>query len=124
MIPLFEKKEVKTPRLTVSYLEAGDPAKDLQVLVHGNTSSNLFYLSTMKALENDLHVIAPDLRGYGYTEKLPSTRQVGCVSGPRTCEPSSIPLGWRDHISSDGPWAEASSCSMPSTILRMSAASY
>lgn len=71
MIPLFEKKEVKTPRLTVSYLEAGDPSKDLMVLVHGNTSSNLFYLSTMKALEKDFHIVAPDLRGYGYTEKLP-----------------------------------------------------
>lgn len=41
------------------------------VLVHGNTSSNLFYLQTIEDLYEDFHVIAPDLRGYGLSEKLP-----------------------------------------------------
>jgi pimeloyl-ACP methyl ester carboxylesterase len=71
MIPQIERKEIKTPRLTVSYLEKGDPSKDLLVLVHGNTSSNLFYLGTIEELSKDFHVIAPDLRGYGLSEKLP-----------------------------------------------------
>lgn len=71
MIPDIKRKEIKTDRLTVSYLEKGDPSKDLIVLIHGNTSSNLFYLGTIESLCQNFYVIAPDLRGYGLTEKLP-----------------------------------------------------
>jgi pimeloyl-ACP methyl ester carboxylesterase len=71
MIPHIERKEIKTGRLTVSYLEKGDVSKELLVLVHGNTSSNLFYLGTIEELSKDFHIIAPDLRGYGLSEKLP-----------------------------------------------------
>jgi pimeloyl-ACP methyl ester carboxylesterase len=71
MIPTIERKEIKTDRLTMSYLEKGDPSKELLVLIHGNTSSSLFYLGTIEDLSKDFHVIAPDLRGYGLSEKLP-----------------------------------------------------
>lgn len=71
MIPAIERKEIKTDRLTMSYLEKGDPSKELLVLIHGNTSSNLFYLKTIEDLCKDFYVIAPDLRGYGLSEKLP-----------------------------------------------------
>jgi len=71
MLPAIQRKEVKTSRLTVSYFEKGDPSKELLILIHGNTSSNLFYLGNMEELSKDFHVIAPDLRGYGFTEKLP-----------------------------------------------------
>lgn len=71
MIPDIEKKEIKTERLTVSYYEKGDPSKELVVLIHGNTSSNLFFLGTIEELSKEFHVIAPDLRGYGFSEKLP-----------------------------------------------------
>lgn len=71
MIPAIERKEIKTDRLTVSYFEKGDPSKELLLLIHGNTSSNLFYLGTIIDLSEDFHVIVPDLRGYGLSEKLP-----------------------------------------------------
>jgi pimeloyl-ACP methyl ester carboxylesterase len=71
MIPKIKRKEVKTDRLTVSYLEKGDPSKEVLILIHGNTSSNLFYLQTIEDLCNDFYVLAPDLRGYGFSEKLP-----------------------------------------------------
>jgi len=71
MIPNIKRNEIKTNRLTMSYLEKGDPTKELIILIHGNTSSNLFYLENMEELCKDFHVIAPDLRGYGYSEKLP-----------------------------------------------------
>lgn len=71
MIPVIQRKEVKTNRLTMSYFEKGESNKELLILVHGNTSSNLFYLANLEELSHDFHVIAPDLRGYGYTEKLP-----------------------------------------------------
>lgn len=71
MIPDIIRKELKTDRLTVSYLEKGDPSHELLMLIHGNTSSNLFFLGNLEELSKVFHVIAPDLRGYGYTEKLP-----------------------------------------------------
>lgn len=71
MLPRYIKKEIQTERLAISYLETGSPEKETLILVHGNTSSNLFYLPTMKALEDSFHIYAPDLRGYGYTEHLP-----------------------------------------------------
>jgi pimeloyl-ACP methyl ester carboxylesterase len=71
MIPNIQRKEIQTSRLTVSYLEQGDTSKELLILIHGNTSSNLFYLGTMEELSKEFHVIAPDLRGYGLSEKLP-----------------------------------------------------
>lgn len=71
MIPKIERKKIKTDRITMSYFEKGDPSKDLLVLIHGNTSSNLFYLNTIEDLCNDFYVIAPDLRGYGLSGRLP-----------------------------------------------------
>ncbi len=67
----YKRKEVTTDRLNISYLEAGDPAKETLVLVHGNTSSNVFFIPTLEALKNDFHIYAPDLRGYGFTERKP-----------------------------------------------------
>lgn len=71
MIPQLQRKEIKTSRLTVSYFEEGDTSKPLLVLVHGNTSSNVFYLPNIPELAKEFHIIAPDLRGYGKTEFLP-----------------------------------------------------
>jgi len=71
MLTPFEKKEIRTERLSVSYLEGGNPGKEPLVLIHGNTSSNLFFVPTMEKLKEKFHIYAPDLRGYGYTEKLP-----------------------------------------------------
>ncbi|MDF2672047.1 MAG: alpha/beta hydrolase [Clostridiales bacterium] len=71
MISNIKRKEINTSRLKVSYIEKGDTSKDLLILVHGNTSSNIFYLRNIEELSCDFHVIAPDLRGYGFSEKLP-----------------------------------------------------
>lgn len=71
MLPYIERKEIKTERMRFSYLEKGDPSKELIILIHGNTSSTLFFLGTIETLSKEFHVIAPDLRGYGYSEKLP-----------------------------------------------------
>lgn len=67
----LNKKQVKTKRLEVSYLESGENKNRNLILLHGNTSSNLFYVNTINKLKDDFHVYSPDLRGYGYTEKLP-----------------------------------------------------
>ena len=63
---------VKTDRLEIAYLEAGHGNTAI-VLVHGNTSSSLFYQDFMLSLAATGHytVYAPDMRGFGDTQALP-----------------------------------------------------
>jgi pimeloyl-ACP methyl ester carboxylesterase len=63
---------VKTDRLEIAYLEAGKGRAAI-VLVHGNTSSSLFYQDFMLALAftGRYTVYAPDMRGFGDTQALP-----------------------------------------------------
>ena len=49
---------------TISYLEQGN-GNDYVVLLHGNTSSSLFFTPLLNRLPGKYHVISPDLRGFG-----------------------------------------------------------
>lgn len=62
---------INTKRLNVSYLEAGNPAHQAMILIHGNISSNHFWPENMRSFADKYWVLAPDLRGYGKTEGLP-----------------------------------------------------
>lgn len=64
-------KSIQTARILTAYLEAGNPSNPLVMLIHGNVSSNLFWKDTLAALSKNFWVIAPDLRGYGETERMP-----------------------------------------------------
>jgi len=68
----ISQKKIKTGRLEVAYLEAGTGQTPI-VLVHGNTSSSLFFQDFMLALAatNRYTIYAPDLRGFGDTQALP-----------------------------------------------------
>ncbi len=68
----ISQKKIKTGRLEVAYLEAGTGETPI-VLVHGNTSSSLFFQDFMLALAatNRYTIYAPDLRGFGDTQALP-----------------------------------------------------
>ncbi len=63
---------VKTDRLEIAYLEAGHGSTAI-VLVHGNTSSSLFYQDFMLELaaSGRYRIYAPDMRGFGDTQALP-----------------------------------------------------
>lgn len=61
----------KIPRLNHFYRAAGSAAKPTIVLLHGNVSSSVFYEPLMEALQDEYYLIAPDLRGYGKTQKVP-----------------------------------------------------
>jgi pimeloyl-ACP methyl ester carboxylesterase len=52
-----------------AWLEAGDPARPLLVLVHGFTGSKENWLPLMRRLAKTHHVIAPDLPGWGESER-------------------------------------------------------
>jgi pimeloyl-ACP methyl ester carboxylesterase len=49
---------------TIRYLEQGSGSNHL-VLIHGNLSSSIYYEPLLERLPAHVHVIAPDLRGFG-----------------------------------------------------------
>jgi pimeloyl-ACP methyl ester carboxylesterase len=72
LLPGITQKHVKTDRLEIACLTAGMGNTPI-VLVHGNTSSSLFFQDFMLALaaERRYTIYAPDMRGYGDTQVLP-----------------------------------------------------
>ena len=58
-------RPVQTARTTTAVREAGDPAAPTLLLIHGNVSSSAFFDRLIEDLAADLHVLAPDFRGYG-----------------------------------------------------------
>jgi pimeloyl-ACP methyl ester carboxylesterase len=70
-IPTLEgitSQVVQTNRLNTHVLSRG-PADGVPVVfLHGNFSAATYWEETMLALPAGLHAIAPDLRGYGWTE--------------------------------------------------------
>jgi pimeloyl-ACP methyl ester carboxylesterase len=63
--------DVQTSRARLHVLTAGEVAKPTLLLVHGNVSSARFFAETMVALAEDWHCVAPDLRGFGRSQRLP-----------------------------------------------------
>ena len=72
LLPGIAQNKMKTGRLEIAYLEAGTGNTPI-VLVHGNTSSSLFFQDFMLALAATTHykLYAPDMRGFGDTQALP-----------------------------------------------------
>jgi pimeloyl-ACP methyl ester carboxylesterase len=64
-------KQVATDRLRVHYLESGPPNGTPVVLVHGNLSTARFYEHVMSGAPDRYRLLAPDMRGFGDTERLP-----------------------------------------------------
>ncbi|WP_322802399.1 alpha/beta hydrolase [Thermoflexus sp.] len=62
---------VRTSRLNFHVLFAGPPDGEPVVFIHGNVSSATFWEETMQALPAGFRAIAPDLRGYGESERRP-----------------------------------------------------
>ena len=64
-------RTVETSRLATHVLEGGSPDGEPALVVHGNVSSSLFFDGTLAALPEGFRGIAPDLRGFGYSETGP-----------------------------------------------------
>ncbi len=61
----MEKKTIKLNNgETYAYVELGS-GKEALILIHGNFSSSLHYSPLFERLPKDLHVLAPDMRGFG-----------------------------------------------------------
>jgi len=67
----IDGQTIETPRLRTFYRAAGPEDGPLLVLIHGNVSSSAFFEELMLALSDRYRVIAPDLRGFGRSERRP-----------------------------------------------------
>ena len=64
-------KSTRTDRLTMQYIESGPTDGVPVVLVHGNLSTGRFYEHLMPVAPEGYRLIAPDMRGFGDTERVP-----------------------------------------------------
>ena len=65
------KREAKTDRLRISYIESGPEDGAPVVMIHGNLSTGRFYEHLMPDAPEGYRIIAPDMRGFGDTEQKP-----------------------------------------------------
>ena len=62
---------VETSRLRMRYTESGPADGAPVVLIHGNLSTGRFFEHVMQAAPESYRMIAPDMRGFGDTERKP-----------------------------------------------------
>lgn len=73
MVVDFVRKTITVDGFLTAYLEAGDPARETVVLLHGGefgVNAELGWERTIGALAADHHVLAPDMLGFGGSAKV------------------------------------------------------
>ncbi|HEX5441662.1 MAG TPA: alpha/beta fold hydrolase, partial [Ktedonobacterales bacterium] len=76
LLPSVRSRMIRTARLAQHVYESGPAGGETLLLIHGNMVSGRFFEELMVALP-EYHIIAPDLRGYGATEPLPTNAARG-----------------------------------------------
>jgi pimeloyl-ACP methyl ester carboxylesterase len=71
LLPRVRSQTVATERLRVHLIESGPEDGEPVVLVHGNLSTGRFYEHVMPGAPESLRLLAPDMRGFGDTERVP-----------------------------------------------------
>lgn len=71
LLPGVRSHSIATDRLRMHYLESGPEDGIPVVLVHGNLATARFYEALMAAAPNRYRCLAPDMRGFGDTERVP-----------------------------------------------------
>lgn len=71
LLPGVRSQTIATDRLRMHYLESGPEDAIPLVLVHGNLATGRFYEALMAATPSRYRCIAPDMRGFGDTERVP-----------------------------------------------------
>ena len=79
LLPGVRAADVDTARLRVHHLESGPAEGEAVVLVHGNLSTGRFFEHLMPGAPSRWRLLAPDMRGFGRTERAPidATRGLG-----------------------------------------------
>ncbi len=83
----IESRMVKTERLITHVLISGEGKGTPVIFIHGNFSAALYWQDLMLALPAGFYGIAPDLRGYGWSEDklIDATRGARDWSEDLTC---------------------------------------
>jgi pimeloyl-ACP methyl ester carboxylesterase len=63
--------DVETGRLRMRYYESGPSDGVPVVMIHGNLSTGRFYEHLMPGAPQQYRIVAPDMRGFGETERKP-----------------------------------------------------
>ena len=71
LLPGVRSHTVDTARLRMRCIESGPEDGSPVVLVHGNLSTGRFYEHLLPGAPDRFRFIAPDMRGFGDTEKVP-----------------------------------------------------
>lgn len=71
LLPGVRSATVDTSRLRMHYIESGAADGQPVLLIHGNLSTGRFYEHVMTDIPSHYRVIAPDMRGFGRTERAP-----------------------------------------------------
>ncbi len=98
-----EASDVATSRLRTHVLRSGSADAPPLVLVHGNVSSARFFAETMAALGEHRPCLAPDLRGFGRSERSPVDARRGLRDfaddlHALLTEGGLVPAGQRVHL--------------------------
>lgn len=71
LLPGVRANTMATSRLRLHYLESGPEDGIPVVLIHGNLATGRFYEPLMAGAPSQYRCIAPDMRGFGDTERVP-----------------------------------------------------
>lgn len=71
LLPGVSSRTAATDRLRMHYLESGPQDGIPVVMVHGNLSTGRFYEHLMPGAPGRYRLLAPDMRGFGDTERVP-----------------------------------------------------
>lgn len=71
LLPGVRSHTLATDRLRIHYLESGPEDGVPVLLVHGNLASSRFFEPLMSGAPDRYRIIAPDMRGFGDTERVP-----------------------------------------------------
>lgn len=71
LLPGVRSETVKTDRLRMHYIESGPADGVPVVMIHGNLATARFYEHLMPRAPKAFRLIAPDMRGFGDTERVP-----------------------------------------------------
>lgn len=66
--------DVEVDDVKIFYREAGDPAAETVLLLHGFPTSSHMYRDLIPLLADHYHVVAPDLPGFGFSDAPDRTR--------------------------------------------------
>jgi pimeloyl-ACP methyl ester carboxylesterase len=71
VLPGVRSHTLATDRLRIHYLESGPETGIPVVLIHGNLASSRFFERLMAEAPSSYRMLAPDMRGFGDTERVP-----------------------------------------------------